>query len=181
MATDYSMNDEAWNKRIDKINTYLDSNDLGEMAAVIRWNITEGTNDASNRKRFWTSITTLFGMLPDSPISRGRESDLPEAVQQAITAMSVKYAEAYCAAFVTDPLFGEIVRKHGKSGGGVYSTVDEYGNSLKSSMKSRLTTYYRNHLKGQSGPNWDGSVNDNGVPNIVVVEAQSEETSEEEE
>jgi len=178
---DYSMNDEAWNKRVSKIDTYLESNDLGEMATVIRWNITEGTADPSNRKRFWTSITTLFGMLPDSPISRGRESDLPEVVQQQITAISVKYAEAYCAAYATDPLFGEIVRKHGKSGGGVYANIEEYNKSLVSSMKSRLTTYYRNHLKGQSGPNWDGSVNDSGVPNITVVETQSEETSEEEE
>ena len=178
---DYSMDDEAWNKRVSKINTYLETNDLGEMATVIQWNINEGTQDPSNRKRFWTSITTLFGMLPDSPISRGRESDLPEAVQQQITAMSVKYAEAYCAAYATDPLFGEIVRKHGKSGGGVYDTIEEYSGSLKSSMKSRLTSYYRNHLKGNSGPQWDGSVNDNGVPNIVVVEAESEETSEEEE
>jgi hypothetical protein len=181
IMADYSMNDEAWNKRVSKIDTYLESNDLGEMATVIRWNITEGTADPSNRKRFWTSITTLFGMLPDSPISRGRESDLPEVVQQQITAISVKYAEAYCAAYATDPLFGEIVRKHGKSGGGVYANIEEYNKSLVSSMKSRLTTYYRNHLKGQSGPNWDGSVNDSGVPNITVVETQSEETSEEEE
>tara|TARA_R110000824_G_scaffold222785_1_gene410552 strand:- start:2433 stop:2966 length:534 start_codon:yes stop_codon:yes gene_type:complete len=175
---DYSMDDEAWNKRVSKINTYLDANDLGEMAAVIQWNINEGTKDTSNRKRFWTSITTLFGMLPDSPISRGRESDLPENVQQAITAMSVTYAEAYCAAFATDPLFGEIVRKHGKSGGGVYETVDEYAASLKSSMKSRLTGYYRNHLKGVSGPQWDGSV-ENGIPAITVVEADSSTEEEE--
>mgnify|MGYP003139900074 FL=1 len=176
---DYSMDDEAWNKRVSKINTYLASNDLGEMATVIQWNINEGTQDPSNRKRFWTSITTLFGMLPDSPISRGRESDLPEEIAQQITAMSVKYADAYCAAYATDPLFGEIVRKHGKSGGGIYDTTEEYHKSLVSSMKSRLTGYYRNNLKGRDGPNWDGSVNDDGVPNIVVV--TSEASSEEEE
>lgn len=175
---DYSMDDEAWQKRVSKIDTYMATNDLGEMATVIQWNINQGTEDPSNRKRFWTSITTLFGMLPDSPISRGRESDLPEEIAQAITAMSVKYAEAYCAAYATDPLFGEIVRKHGKSGGGVYESHDEYSKSLVSSMKSRLTGYYRNHLKGKNGPNWNGTVNDNGVPNIVVV---AETSSEEEE
>jgi hypothetical protein len=72
---DYSMEDDAWNKRAVKVRTYLENNDLGDMEQVILWNLNQGQNDAANRKRYWTSITTLFGMLPDSPISRGRESD----------------------------------------------------------------------------------------------------------
>jgi len=176
---DYSMDDDAWNKRKNKITTFLENEDVGDMQAVIEWNLNQGDSDPDNRKRFWTSITTLFGMLPNSPISRGRESDLPEEIQQAILSLSVRYATAYAAAFATDPLFGEIVRKHGKSGGGVYESNEDYHNSLKASMKARLTGYYRNSLKGNSGPNWDGTVNDDGVPNITVV--QEVDTSEEEE
>jgi hypothetical protein len=174
---DYSMEDDAWNKRALKVRTYLENNDLGDMEQVILWNLNQGQNDAVNRKRYWTSITTLFGMLPDSPISRGRESDLPEEVSQAIAKIAANYAEAFSAPFATDPLFGEIVRKHGKSGYGVYADVGEYSDSLKSSMKSALTTYYRNHLKGRDGPQWDGSIN-NGT---VVITVQSSEVSEEEE
>tara|TARA_R110000824_G_scaffold372087_1_gene562140 strand:+ start:266 stop:802 length:537 start_codon:yes stop_codon:yes gene_type:complete len=176
---DYSMDDAAWNKRRNKATTFLESHDIGDMQAVIEWNLNQGDTDPSNRKRFWTSVTTLFGMLPNNPISRGRESDLPEEIQQSILTIAVQYADAYSAAFATDPLFGEIVRKHGKSGGGIYENVDEYHTSLKSSMKSKLTGYYRNSLKGQDGPNWDGSVNNDGVPNITVV--TSDNSSEEEE
>ncbi len=175
---DYSMNDEAWNKRVVKVRTYLESNDLGDMEQVILWNLNQGENDVANRKRYWTSITTLFGMLPDSPISRGRESDLPEEVAQSINKIAAKYAEAFSAPFATDPLFSEIVRKHGKSGYAAYADHGEYSKSLNSSMKSALTTYYRNHLKGRDGPQWDGTMTEDGS---VVITIQSSEVAEEEE
>jgi len=178
--TDYSMDDEAWTKRTTKVNTYLDSHDIGDMEQVIRWNLNQGDTDPDNRKRFWTSITTLFGMLPDSPISRGRESDLPENIQQAITGFSVTYADAYAAAYATDPLFGEIVRKHGKSGGGVFADVDAYHASLKQQMKGKITGYYRNALKGKDElPCWDGTVDD-GVP-VITQTVSDDDSSEEEE
>lgn len=176
---DYSMDDEGWEKRKIKVNTYLDGHpDLGEMATVIQWNLNSGDEQPENRKRFWTNITTLFGMLPDSPISRGRESDLPEEIQQSILNYSVTYADCFAAAYATDPLFGEIVRKHGKSGGGTYDSESDYHGFLKTQMKGRLTGYYRNHLKGVTdAPTWDGSEND-GIPAIntpVVVENDSSE------
>ena len=176
---DYSMTDEKWNKNKSKVETYLDNNDLGEMDTVIRWNITQGDNDTDNRKRFWTAITTLFGMLPDSPISRGRESDLPETVQQAITQIAAQYAESFSAPFATDPLFGEIVRKHGKSQYAAYDDSEDYGSTLKTQMKNGLTSYYRNHLKGNNGPQWNGEYND-GMVTITVVADDSTSTEEEE-
>ncbi len=144
---DYSMDDTKWNKNESKVSLYLEHNDVGDMEAVINWNLEQGRNDPENRKRFWNNITNLFAMLPNSPISRGRESDLPEEIQQIITQIAAQYAEAFSAPFATDPLFGEIVRKHGKSGGGVYANVEEYEATLLKSMKSRLTGFYRNSLK----------------------------------
>tara|TARA_R100000008_G_scaffold12468_1_gene6228 strand:+ start:2372 stop:2905 length:534 start_codon:yes stop_codon:yes gene_type:complete len=175
MAGNYNMEDDKWNKNKAKVELYLESHDLGDMEAVIRWNLNQGDNDPDNRKRFWTSITTLFGMLPDSPISRGRESSLPDEIQQAITTISVTYANAFAVTFASQALFGEIVRKHGKSGGGTYANEDEYRDSLQNAMKGRLTTYYRNHLKGVTNqPSWDGSMNGE-IPNIVDATQASEE------
>ena len=162
---DYSMDDTKWNKNESKVSLYLENNDVGDMEAVINWNLEQGRNDPENRKRFWNNITNLFAMLPNSPISRGRESDLPEEIQQIITQIAAQYAEAASAFFATDPLYGEIVRKHGKSGGGRYADVEEYEATLLKSMKSRLTGYYRNSLKIASGEKssndtiyWDGEM-----------------------
>tara|TARA_R110000751_G_scaffold10563_1_gene38396 strand:+ start:843 stop:1376 length:534 start_codon:yes stop_codon:yes gene_type:complete len=175
---DYSMEDEKWNKNKSKIQAYMETHDLGDMAAVINWNLTQGDNDKDNRKRFWSSITTLFGMLDDSPISRGRESNLPDEVQNLINTYCAIFAQAHAALFATDPLFGELIRKHGKSGGGVYEDADEYAAGQSKSMRMKLTRYYRNHLKGITNePTWDGtSVND--VPTInspIQSEAEEEE------
>jgi len=189
----YAMNDEKWNKNENKVNLYLDKNDVGDMRAVIEWNLEQGRNDVENRKRFWNNITNLFAMLPNSPISRGRESDVPEEIQQSITQIAVQYAEAFSAPFATDPLYGEIVRKHGKSGGGVYADVEEYEATLLKSMKSRLTGYYRNSLKVADEADiehtaantiyWNGSM-DGHIPVIhtpVVVESDEENGGDEEE
>lgn len=61
------MDDKNWNERKEIVSTFLASNDIGEMKQVIEWNIATGDNDADNRKRYWTSICTLFGYLPNSP------------------------------------------------------------------------------------------------------------------
>ena len=175
---DYSMTDEKWNKNKSKVTTYLENNDLGDMEAVIRWNLNQGDTDVDNRKRFWTSITTLFGMLPDSPITRGRESSLPEEVQQNINSIAVQYAEAFSAPFATDPLFGEIVRKHGKSDYAAYEDASDYGETLKTQMRTALSSYYRNAVKGQNGPQWDGTITD-GMVSITVI--SSDDSSQEEE
>ena len=175
---DYSMEDEKWNKNKSKIQAYMETHDLGDMAAVINWNLTQGDNDTANRKRFWSSITTLFGMLDDSPISRGRESNLPDEVQNLINTYCAIFASAHAALFATDPLFGELIRKHGKSGGGVYADADEYAAGQSKSMRMKLTRYFRNDLKGITNePVWDGT-DINGVPNItspIQSEADEEE------
>jgi hypothetical protein len=188
---DYSMDDPKWSKNQNRVNVYMNDpaneEHVGGMRAVIEWNLEQGQNDPDNRKRFWTNITNLFAMLPNNPIGRGRESDLPEAVQQSITQIAAQYASAYSAVFSTDPLFSEIVRKHGKSGGGVYADADEYAESLEKSMKSRLTTYYRNSLKIASGEkkagsviSWNGDM-DGHIPVIIGTVETEDDSSEEEE
>jgi hypothetical protein len=187
---DYHMDDQKWSKNESKVLTYLENNDVGDMKAVIEWNLNQGRNDAANRKRFWTNITNLFAMLPNSPISRGRESNLPEEVQQAIQSIAAQYAEAASAFFATDPLYGEIVRKHGKSGGGAYADIEEYEATLLKSMKSRLTGYYRNSLKVADEANtevtsentvyWDGEMNGH-IPVIHAPAVVAEDGGDEEE
>ncbi len=176
MSGNYSMDDAAWNKRKSKVMTFLDSNDIGEMRQVIEWNITTGDNDADNRKRYWTSITTLFGMLPNSPITRGRESTLPDEIAQTVLNICATVS-AEASNYHSSGIMATVLEKHGKSGGGLYET-DEYASSVEKTVKGRLTRYYRNHEKGLEGQEhtWDGSIDDNGAPLVnYVVKAEAEE------
>ena len=67
IMADYRMNDEDWGELKDIVIAYFASNDIGEMKSDIEWNILTGDADADNRKRYRTSIHTLFGMLDNSP------------------------------------------------------------------------------------------------------------------
>jgi hypothetical protein len=179
MAGDYSMDDASWEKRKAKVSTFLASNDIGEMEQVINWNMTSGDNDEDNRKRYWTSITTLFGMLPNSPLGRGRESDLPNEVQQTILDIC-GMATPILEALHDDDLMGGLLERHGKSGGGLYETAQEYAEKEVKAIKGRLTKYARNHIKEvEDVHTWDGSIDDNGRPNVVYHISASEAEEEE--
>ena len=173
------MDDDAWNKRKSKVMTYLDSNDIGEMKPVIEWNIATGDADAENRKRYWTSITTLFGMLDNSPITRGRETTLPTAVNQGILDYCVGVREASINYFNSGDM-ANCLEKHGKSGGGLYDSADEYADSVEKSVKGRLTRYYRNNEKEvEDSHTWDGTFDKNGSPTVNYYIAPTEEVQEE--
>jgi len=179
MAGDYSMDDESWNKRKSKVMTFLETNDIGEMSQVIEWNIATGDSDSANRKRYWTSITTLFGMLPNSPITRGRETDLPDDINQLILNLEAQAVENYTTLYNTGNM-SSLIEKHGKSGGGLYESAEEYAKLQGKAVKTRYTRYYRNHTKNREGHKWDGSMDENGAPivnwHIVEqMEAQEEE------
>ena len=188
MVTDYTMDDETWNSRKSKVTTYMDTHDLDAgMKSVIEWNITSGDAQPENRKRFWTAITTLFGMLDDSPITRGRQSDLPDEIQSTITSECTLFGNAHAALFASEINFEAIIRKHGKSGGGEYENGAEYGDTQAKSLKTKLTRYYRNslHMVNESDKykdtecTWDGSVAKNGKLNIVEPVNQGEDEEEE--
>jgi hypothetical protein len=156
---DYSMEDSKWIENVAKVNLYLETHDLGDMEQVIRWNLNQGDTDPDNRKRYWTSITTLFGMLPNNPFHSHRASDLPEEVTLAINKFATNYAEAYSASYPRGHLIGGILHKQG------YVDAGKYRESLNQKMKSTLTTYFLNNLKNRDGPRWDGSTVD-GIPQI---------------
>ena len=167
---DYSMADEKWTKNKGKVESFLSTHDLGEMEQVIRWNLNQGDADPDNRKRYWTSITTLFGMLPNNPFHSGRKSDLPEEIILAINEIATNYAEAFSASFARPHLIGEIVNKQGKSGQRKYSHAGEYHESLNRRIKSTLTTCYQNYQNGRDSSQWDGSMVD-GILNIKFGDA----------
>jgi hypothetical protein len=179
---DYSMTDAKWTKNKNKILGFMETTDLGGMAQVITWNLETGDNDADNRKRYWGNITNLFGMVPNSPIRRGREPSLPDEVQNTVNTVVAQY-ESDCAAFYdAHPQNAQILRQHGKSGYGAYDDGADYGESQGSSLRSTLAKAYRNHVKIQDGETvvglvWDGTLDNDGVPTITVSLAESGDDS----
>ena len=163
---DYTMDDEKWNNRVSMIESHMASHDMGDMAPVIEYNLSKGTTDVANRKRYWANLTNLFATVDNSPIRIGKQSSLPQAVQDSLEQICVEYAAGHSALFATHPLFGEVLRARGKAGYTPYTDGESYGKAVAKNLKSTLTTQYNNYVKGNEDEvRWDGTVDKNGVPN----------------
>ena len=180
--TDYSMDDDKWNRNEVKVRTFMDSNDIGGMAQVIEWNLETGMTDSNNRKRYWSNITNLLGMLDNSPIRRGREPTLPDEVNQAVLDLVADYVADCETLYNNNPAYATILRQHGKSGYGVFNDATHYAETLGKTLKGALTKYFRNHEKGiTTEPSWDGTIDKNGTPNIIGVVIADDDSAGEEE
>ena len=165
---DYTMDDEKWNARVSRIETDLAQNDRGSMEAVLRWNLETGTTDVENRKRYWTNISNLYATVDNSPIKFGKQSTLPQVVQDSLATLKAIYAEGHSALFATHPLFGEVESKRG-----AYSTPygdsESYVSAMVSLFADKMREYYTNHRDNVTDKKqWDGTLNKNGLPTIVI-------------
>jgi len=171
---DYTMDDEKWTARVNLITNHIANNDVGSMKAVLEWNLETGTSDVANRKRYWSNITNLFATVDNSPIRLGKQSTLPQAVQDSLASLKAIYAEGHSALFATHPLFGEVESKRG-----AYSTPygdsESYVSAMVDLFADRMTTYYTNYRDNIADKKqWDGTINKKGLPTIVIPQKEVE-------
>ena len=122
---DLSMTDEAWNKRIGRIEEFLNlegnqeflnsSDDIIDAVELINMNIRRGNRNAEKRKNLWNQILIegrdwtvekTDGMLAmDWPVSIGKESNLPAHAQASLKTIKKLVAEAYAEFWNSIQLF----------------------------------------------------------------------------
>ena len=160
---DYKMEDNKWNARVAMIESHMESNDVGDMAAVLQWNLKQGTTDMDNRKRYWSNITNMFATVENSPIRLGKASTLPQAIQDSLNSVCATYAQGLTVLFASHPLYGDTLRARGQAGYTAYTDGESYASAQSKNLRSRLTGYYNNYVsqKGDE-PQWDGSMNKTG-------------------
>jgi len=167
---DYTMDDEKWNARVNLIESDLSTNDRGSMEAVLRWNLETGTTDVENRKRYWTNVSNLYATVDNSPIKFGKQSTLPQVVQDSLATLKAIYAEGHSALFATHPLFGDVESKRGAYSA-PYGDSESYVSAMVGLFADRMTEYYRNHRDSVADKKqWDGTLNKKGLPTIVIPE-----------
>ena len=167
---DYTMDDEKWNARVNLIESDLSTNDRGSMEAVLRWNLETGTTDVENRKRYWTNVSNLYATVDNSPIKFGKQSTLPQVVQDSLATLKAIYAEGHSALFATHPLFGDVESKRGAYSA-PYGDSESYVSAMVDLFADRMTTYYTNYRDNVADKKqWDGTLNKKGLPTIVIPE-----------
>ena len=167
---DYKMEDEKWNARVSMIESHMANNDVGDMAAVLQWNLTQGTTDTDNRKRYWSNITNMFATVDNSPIRLGKASTQPLKVQESKTQICATYVQGLIVLFASHPLYGDTERARGKKGYTPYTSAEAYANAQGKNLHSRLTSYYNSYVaKNETEPQWDGLTNKDGSISGHVV------------
>ena len=166
---DYTMEDEKWEARTALIQSHMAVNDIGSMKPVVEWNLEQGTQDYENRKRYWQNITNLFATVDNSPIQIGKRSNLPAAIQANLDKICAVYAEGHETLYASHPLYVETLRARGKAGYTAYNDAESYGKAQGKNLRSTLTTRYKNYInKVSDEPQWDGTMDDEGVPTGIT-------------
>lgn len=161
------MNTEKFSANIAKVRAWMNENDAGEMGAILEAQMRLPANDDQERERIWSAIRAIAGMLPNSPIKKGRGSSLPLEVQTLIDAISHEYGVEMGVAWnAGDNRY--LMRKHGKSGGGLFANQDEVLESHKAKMASELKKRFNDGI-------WDGTREGLYSQNFPVQEVNEEE------
>lgn len=195
---DLSMTDEAWNKRTQRITTFLEhegnqkflksSEDITDAIDLIKMNIRRGNRTPDTRKNQWNQIL-IEGRLwnkedgadveMDWPVGTGAESKLPPHVQDSLKAMIDEY-ENVCEAFWNDnPIVQTLTiysDRNKSRGGQPLPDAETFKKNRGLAMKQRYTKFFNDKR-------WDGHYNDGELTISLppADEDDAEETSSESE
>ena len=159
---DYSMDDESWTRRKEKVNQDLETNNRdAAMSGMINYLIQQGDTQPEMRKRFWASITNVYATVENSPLTPG-QTLLPVGAQSIVDGLCGTFQDALIVAGASHPAFIEqVFRKHGKSGGGTYDNIESWASKQTDNLVAKpLRKAYSAHVKGdEAALRWDGEQN----------------------
>ena len=111
--------------------------------------------DESQAQNFWSSIRAYCKTIPNSPFTINR-SNLPIEVQEVMSTIGDEVIEASTTFFNTGNI-SRVLRKHGKSGGGLFRNADEYASMMANMTFGKLRAEY-------NAKSWDGTLE--GLPTV---------------
>jgi len=169
---DLSMTDEAWNKRIARIEEFLthegnqeflsSSDDIIDAVELIQMNIRRGNRTATKRKNLWNQIL-IEGrdwtmekqelLASDWPVAVGKESNLPAHAQQSLKTMEKLIEDAYANFWNNNPivqLTSVISDRNKTQGGSPFENALDFASGRGTAVKQRFTKYF-------TDKRWDGN------------------------
>ena len=163
---EYEMTDDKWQTTITPVVVWLEHNDT-PFQPTVEALIELGNGDAINRKKYWESIRALFGTVDNSPIKRGKRTNIDSEVMGVIESLEGPYRETCQIAF-TDALFGSLTLPRGRYS--LYENSEQYSADEWDSVRGMLIAAYKNHISDEpdiTKPTFNGTLNKDGLPVIV--------------
>ena len=182
---DMSMNDETWDNRISRITDWMkeqkdlikSDEDVKDSVDILKMNIKRGAKRAHMRKKYWSSILLEGRNLPEWPIQKGKESTLPQNVQDSLKAIGAEIEEVYVAFWNDNAIVQNIavVSDRNKSlGGQSHPDAETYAKGRVLAVRQRMTKYFNDGR-------WDGNYNaEDGIEIGLPPQDENAETTTEE-
>ena len=164
--------DETWSTRCALVNAYLAENDVGGAKAGLEWAMDAGSKDKANRPTLWQNIYNTCKLLPNNPLG-GVRSNIPADVLTAVKGLKQQIYDAYMS-LASAPIFGRVYGRRGQYTPlhGDAETMAEYESEI---FYDSMTAMYRAYVKKDSTKKqWNGKLDKNGLPKIVVPTKQTE-------
>jgi len=165
-----------YNKLIEKTNniiTWLDVNDVGSMDTVLRGLITsaqvEGQTD-KQYEQFWSSIRSLCGTLPNSPIRKGTQPTLPTEILAVVDSVVTRVVNAFVGIGDSELIVDTTMPMRNTSGekfADIQAVADYFGNRVR----RLLTDSYKNGL-------WNGELTKDNITGLTLPVKEVKEASE---
>jgi len=149
-----NMDNVKWESLVIEINEYLEADDSLDAALrqVVELHLQVGETNENEREAAANALKALLRGRDGTPFRRGQKSAVPASVRVAIDRICGVVEEASLAFFNHDPIMGQILHQHAKSGGGVFESDADYAASVVKRMRTSLSKQYKDG-------SWDGSVN----------------------
>lgn len=192
---DLSMEDEAWNSRVEDVETFLahagnqaflsSDETIEDGVELIRMNIRRGNRNPAKRKTFWKQILDEgrewkkehgADVEMDWPTSQGKPSNLPAHVQQSTTDIYNMTFDAAVDYWNNNQIVQITAIRSGRNkeeGGQPYGDAEEYAKTRAFAMKQRFVKLFNDGR-------WDGNYSlEDGM--TIALPPATEENAEGEE
>ena len=159
---DMSMDNDAWESRISKVQDWMkeqkdlikSDEDVADSVDIIKMNIKRGGKRANMRKKYWSSILLEGRNLANWPIQKGKESSLPQNVQDSLKAIGASVSEVYTSFWNDNEIIQQITvvsDRNKEHGGQPYENAETFAKGRVLAVRQRFTKYFNDGR-------WDGNL-----------------------
>ena len=146
------MDETNWNSHVIELKEFIATDAVNDqLAQVLNFQITLGSENVEQRERVWDSIKSLIRGMPGSPVRRGIKPSLPASVRVVVDSVVQTVEEASRNFFTHDSTIQAVILKHGKAGGGAFADASEYASYMGKKARSAMTKAYK-------AETWDGTL-----------------------
>ena len=157
------MTDERWNAIKTKIQLWFDNPENWEEEHIELLSVSNlvaaGDTKPTKRTALYSAIRTCFSDISDKPFTTGKKSAMPDEVQALRDGELAIMKQVLSDAFDNCEQLQRYLVRNKRGGGGLFTSGEDYANSICDSTRLRMNAAFNAHLKSDDKADyiWDGT------------------------